>query len=421
MNILMLAMGSRGDVQPYVALGRGLVQAGHQVCLVTFKNFEKLATDHGLAIWPIDVDIEAFIQKPGTKDEIVGGNVLRSMRELATEAKRVGVMVGEQALEASDGMDMIVVGLSGVFMGAALSEKTGIPLVQAYSLPFYPTRTYPGLLLPSAGDWFGGCLNRFSHHLTRQIMWQTSRMADMATRKQVFKLPAAPFFGPFNAPVMQRNPTLFGISSVIFPFPNDWDPTKIHITGDWLLPHSTDWQPPDSLTDFLDAGSAPVYVGFGSMVSQNPEEMVRIVLEALERTGQRGVISAGWGGLAKRNVPDSVMMVDSIPHDWLFPRMRAVVHHGGAGTTAAGLRAGVPTVIVPFLGDQPFWGRFVEKIGVGTAPIASKKLTVDVLATRIERAVTDKAMRKKAAGLGAKIQAEDGVARAVQFIEQLRV
>jgi sterol 3beta-glucosyltransferase len=170
------------------------------------------------------------------------------------------------------------------------------------------------------------------------------------------------------------------------------------------------------LVEFLVAGSPPVYVGFGSMAGRNPEKVTQIVFESLARSGQRGVIATGWGGLAVSDLPDNLFKIESIPHDWLFPQMVAVVHHGGAGTTAAGLRAGKPTVICPFFGDQPFWGRRVFELGVGPEPIPHKKLSVEKLANAIQVAVSDDDIRKRAAGLGEKIRAENGIARAVDFI-----
>jgi UDP:flavonoid glycosyltransferase YjiC (YdhE family) len=166
--------------------------------------------------------------------------------------------------------------------------------------------------------------------------------------------------------------------------------------------------------DFLQSGPPPVYIGFGSMAGRDPERRAEIALEALKRSGQRGVLLTGWGGLQPRDLPDDVYAVDSVPHDWLFPQMAAVVHHGGAGTTAAGLRAGTPTVIVPFFGDQPFWGRRVAELGVGPAPIPQKQLSVERLAAAIRTAAGDPAMRARAQELGRRIRQEDGVARAVE-------
>jgi UDP:flavonoid glycosyltransferase YjiC (YdhE family) len=155
------------------------------------------------------------------------------------------------------------------------------------------------------------------------------------------------------------------------------------------------------------------------MSSRNPEATANLIVDALARAGQRGIIHAGWGGLQRTELPGSVLMINGAPFSWLFPRVAAVVHHGGAGTTSAGLRAGVPSVVVPFFGDQPFWGQRVADLGVGPAPIPRKKLTAERLAEAIRTAVTDEAMRGRAAELGARIRAEDGVANAVAVVERV--
>jgi len=203
----------------------------------------------------------------------------------------------------------------------------------------------------------------------------------------------------------------------VIPPPTDW-PDYIQVTGYWFLEPPTGWEPPSDLVKFLQAGPPPVYVGFGSMLSRKPEETADLILTALANTGQRAVLSSGWGGLKKENLPETVFMVGSIPHIWLFPRMAAVVHHGGAGTTGAGLHAGIPSIITPFFGDQPFWGHRVYELGVGPKPIPRQRLTVESLAEAIHAAVSDAAIRKNAAHLGKLIRAEDGVARAVAIIEQ---
>ena len=249
-------------------------------------------------------------------------------------------------------------------------------------------------------------------------MWQSFQPADRLARRQVLGVPAAPLGGPFNSEYTRRNPILYGYSPSVIPPPPDWD-GAIHVTGYWFLEPAEAWSPPPALEEFLQAGPPPVYVGFGSMSSRNPEEAADLVLEALRRVGQRAILLSGWGGLHKAELPASVFMVDSVPFTWLFPRLAAVVHHGGAGTTAFGLRAGVPSIVIPFFGDQPFWGRRVAELGVGPMPIPRQKLTVERLAKAIQTAVTDPMMHQRAAKLGAKIQAEDGVGRAVAVIGQL--
>lgn len=190
------------------------------------------------------------------------------------------------------------------------------------------------------------------------------------------------------------------------------------MTGYWFLRTPPGWSPPEPLRRFLEAGEPPVYVGFGSMPNQEPRATFDLILRALEMTGQRGVIYGGWGGLAGETAGDRALVIEGVPHEWLFPRMKAVVHHGGAGTTAAGLRAGVPNVVVPFFGDQPFWGWRVAALGAGPAPIPRRSLTAERLAAAIERAVTDPAIHGRASEIGARLRAEDGVANTVVLIQR---
>ncbi|HZG69876.1 MAG TPA: glycosyltransferase, partial [Herpetosiphonaceae bacterium] len=185
----------------------------------------------------------------------------------------------------------------------------------------------------------------------------------------------------------------------------------------WFLDDSEAWTPPPDLLAFLAAGAPPVYVGFGSMAGRDPASTTRIVLEAVERSGQRAVIATGWGGLVTGSVPESVHVIEAVRHDWLFPRVAAVVHHGGAGTTAEGLRAGIPTVICPFFGDQPFWGRRIHALGLGPEPIQQKRMTSGQLAEAIRTAATDPNMRRRAAEVGAQIRSERGVEQAVRILE----
>jgi sterol 3beta-glucosyltransferase len=188
-------------------------------------------------------------------------------------------------------------------------------------------------------------------------------------------------------------------------------------TGYWFLDRSPDWRPPAALVDFLDGGEPPVYVGFGSIPTGDPAAKARVVLEAL--AGRRAVLASGWGGLVATDLPANVLQIDQAPHDWLFPRMRAVVHHGGAGTTAAGLRAGKPAVVCPFFGDQPFWGERLRALGVAPAPVPQHRLDAGKLGAAIRRAVDDDALQARAAELADAIRSEDGVATAVAILEEL--
>ncbi len=418
MRIVLIATGSRGDVEPYLALGKGLQAAGHVVRLVSHENAGPLVKAHGVEFWPIEGNAQDVAQSPEMRELLEKGNFLAIMSKMGKDAQENALAFAKGGLAACQGMDLIIAGLGGMFIGAALAEKLNIEFMQAHYVPFSPTRAYPNALFPALPAFLNGALNRVSYRLAQQMMWQGFRSADAVARQQVLGLPKASFWGPYGSERFTRNPVLYGYSPAVIPPPSDWDSHK-QVTGYWFLDPANDWAPPANLVDFLQAGSPPVFIGFGSMSTRNPEAFTRTLVQALAQTGQRAILLTGWGGLGAIDLPETIFKLDAAPFTWLFPRMAAVVHHGGAGTTSAGLRAGVPSIIVPFFADQPFWGRRVADLGVGPAPIPRRQLTADRLAQAIQTAVTDQAMRQRAAELGAKIRSEDGIARAVEVIAQV--
>lgn len=417
MKIVIIAMGSRGDVQPYIALAKGLKAAGCSVRLVSHENFEGLVSSHKLEFCSVKGDVQAFMEAPETRKLLESGNFLALNAHTAKASRRTAIDWAKECLAACQGMDLLIAGVGGLFLSVALAEKLNLPLLQAYIFPFTPTKEFPAILFPQAISNLGGAVNRLSHHVFRQIMWQGARSGDRLARQQVLNLPIVPLWGSFNSPHLQRYPILYGFSPSVIAKPLDWKNT--HITGYWFLDEVPSWTPPAALLEFLEKGTPPVFIGFGSMVSRNPEETAELVLQAIQLTGQRAILQSGWSGLSKGDLPDTVYMVDSIPHSWLFPRVAAAVHHGGAGTTAAGLRAGIPAVVIPFFGDQPFWGQRLAELGVGPAPIPRKQLTAKRLAAAIHSTVNDRAMRQRAAALGTNIRAENGIANAVAIVKIL--
>ncbi len=417
MQVTIIAGGSRGDVQPYVALGKGLKEAGHTVRVLATQDFQDLITTYGLEFFDMGGGVKLLAQSQ-IQDIVEQGNLLKILAVTGQGAQQLARQTAVSGLVACQGSDLILAGFGGLSNGLALAEKLGIPFLQAYLMPFTPTREFPSVLMPPfpqtpLTSWTNG----LSHRLTQQMMWQMLRVADNQARTQVLQMAPAPFWGPFASLQRQTQPILYGYSPQVIPPPTDWT-DFIHVTGYWFLEPPGGWEPPGDLLNFLQAGPPPVYVGFGSMPSRKPEETTALVLQALARTGQRAVLASGWGGLKKEHFPETVFMIGSMPHSWLFPKMAAVVHHGGAGTTGAGLSAGIPSIVTPFFGDQPFWGRRVSELGVGPKPIPRQRLSVETLAEAIQRAVSDTAMRKNASHLGERIRAENGIARAVTVIEQ---
>lgn len=411
-QITIVASGSRGDVQPYVALGQGLQDAGFDVHLLSSSSFRPLAEGTGITFHPIGPNVEEMMQGDEWRKVLESGNFLKILARMQTESKRNAQEMARLTPPLLEGSDLILTGMGGIGGISAVADTMNIPMLLAYLFPFTPTREFPSPLVPTLP--FGAALNRLSFHVTRQMFWQTSKVVDV-TMRQTLGLKKGPFWGPFREIMQRQVPVMHGYSQHVLPRPSDW-PHDYTVTGYWFLEAPHDWQPPADLLAFLQAGPPPVYIGFGSMGSRKPEEAGRIALEALALSGQRGVLATGWGGLKLSDLPSNVHMISSIPHQWLFERMGAVVHHGGAGTTAAGLRAGVPSIIVPFMGDQPFWGKRAMDMGVGPAPIPRKQLSAQRLAEAITTAMTDQAMRARAADLGERIRAEDGISNAVEFV-----
>jgi len=416
MRIAVIAPGSRGDIQPFIALGQGLLRAGHAVRVVTNKDFDALVTSYGLEIRPVDIEVQAALQTREASAAVEGGGLIASFRKFAELASSATRMLVQAGLDAARDADIIISGLGGMFVGGALAEKLGLPFVQAYNVPLTPTAAFPGALLPWLSVWPRSLSHRLSHTLTRQAVWQAARSAGNRARVEMLGLPSAPLFGMFDNEVFRRGPLLYGFSSAVLPRPADWE-ERIHVTGYWFADEPDSWVPPAELLAFLEGGPPPVYIGFGSMSSERPGETMRLVLDALATHGRRAIVHAGWSGITSTASPENVLVVGSVPHSWLFPRVGAIVHHGGAGTTAAAILAGVPSVVVPFHGDQPFWAGLTEKLGVGTRPIPRRRLTVRRLAAAIEEALTQEELRRRAAALGDRVRQEDGVTRAVKLIE----
>jgi sterol 3beta-glucosyltransferase len=415
MHITMLALGSRGDVLPYTALGKGLKAAGHQVRFVTFENFEPLVAAQGLDFHPIRGDVQRILNRPdGQTLAESGQNAFRMARSVQ---RLFGVMAESFARDLSSpalwNTELIVNQLPGGLYGYDLAEKLGVPMIAAAVIPLTPTRHQPMLAFPSLLSPIPG-YNAFTHWLAYQLVWQAYRPAVSRWRQQTLDLSKAPLWGYSRLMEERRVPVLNGFSAHVVPRPPDWG-KHIHITGYWF-PEDEDWQPPDGLREFIQAGPPPVFIGFGSMPVRDPQRTTEVVLDALKRSGQRAVLHTGWGGIGQRDLPDYVWQIEYAPYAWLFPQMAAVVHHGGSGTTAFGLRAGVPSIIVPFLFDQFYWGKRLSALGVGVDPIPHKRLSAQRLAEALTTATTDTQMRQRATQLGERIRAEHGLKEAQDII-----
>lgn len=408
-------------MQPYVALGRGLQAAGHTVSVCTCEHFAGFVTDHGLDYRHMNNGFVDLIESLEGRAALEGmGSLFGTIRVLFTLVPKVGplqVRTQHDAWQAAQAVQPDLIVFHPKVAGAMdIAEALGVPVVMAPPFPQYvPTRDFPAVGLPDwpLGDIYRRSTYRLVHFLGHRIGGGPLR----TWRRRNGLGPRPARLGLFTDARGQAVPVLHGYSPHLVPTPTDWPSTALTM-GAWTLPGAPDWTPPQALVEFLAAGPPPVYVGFGSMAGRNPGRVTAIVLEALQRSGRRGVLASGWGGLAALAVPPGVMVIEHAPHDWLFPQMAAVVHHGGAGTTQAGLRAGRPSIVCPFFGDQPFWGRCVHALGAGPAPIQQRRLTAGRLADAIVAATTDPGIAAAAEALGRHLRAERGVEVTVDWIER---
>lgn len=422
MKLLLLTLGTRGDVQPFVALGVTLKAAGHEVSVCAPVSFAPLITQYGLTYAPMSDEIVQLTQaQEGRKILGEAGSLLGLLKGWLRLARRVGPMqrrVLDDAWAAAQGMDAIIYhpkALAGIDLG----ERLGIPVFLVLPAPaLVPTRVFPSPVLPPVmvPPTLQGAYNRATYRLPQLMNAATAGIVNRWRREVLSLGPRPTLQDPLRYPDGRAVPVLYPFSPHVAPPPADW-PEGVAVTGYWVL-EASEWRMPDGLLEFLRAGPLPVYVGFGSIAGRDPARTAETVVRALSRAGQRGVLATGWGGLEVAELPSTIFKLESAPHDGLFPHMAAVVHHGGAGTTAAGLRAGKPTVVCPFFGDQPFWGERVAALGVGPDPIPQRRLTEENLAAAIRRAATDAQMQRRASDLGVKLRAEAGTERAVEVLGQ---
>ncbi|MEU4745099.1 glycosyltransferase [Actinosynnema sp. NPDC023658] len=404
-RVSVLTAGSRGDVEPFLALGGRLRAVGHAVRLVTHREFELVVRAAGLDFVELPGDPKATLAGPE-------GQALLAARSPVALVRRLREVVGPElrgsltaAVEACRDADVVVYSTLVAF-GPTVAEYLDVPVVAAHLSPNTPTRAFPMTALPKPVP---AVLNHATWRFSEALLWRAFRPL-LNDQRADLGLPPLPRRTP---PPHGRAPRLYGFSPAVVPPPRDWTPID-HVTGYWFT--DTDTVLPPALTDFLDAGEPPVYLGFGSMRDPDPSAATDLLLTAARRVGRRAVLLSGWSGLHQADTSDDVLVVDDVAHRALFPRCAAAVHHGGAGTTAAAVLAGVPSVVVPFFADQFFWGRRVTELGVGTATPARDRLTADVLADALRTALS---RARPARALGDRVAAEDGPGAAVTMLERL--
>lgn len=417
MILSLIAIGSRGDVQPIVALGRGLSDAGYTVRIVTQESFAPMVRQQGLEFFPVEGDAEALTNEmmlAGMKGN--GLNLLSMYRGIMRTFGAITQSYQEAfAAEVLRDSDAILSQLPGGFYGYDLAEHLRVPYIALSVIPQEVTSAYPLSLLPMRFS-LGGRYNRLTYAVGQQLAWHPFRKSINQFRHELGLPPASFWWGNMRRMAREHVPVIQGFSEYVIPKQPEWG-EHVHTTGYWTLDESSK-EPSDALLRFLETGDPPVFIGFGSMPVPEPQSTTTLILEALKRSGKRGILHTGWAKLGATELPDTVFPLDYAPYAWLFPRMSAVIHHGGSGTTGLALRSGVPSMVIPFTADQPFWGARTHALGVGATPIPFTRMTAENLAQAIQIMTQSTDMQRQAVHLRDAMAAENGVQQAVELIQR---
>lgn len=421
MKITILTTGSRGDVQPFIALAQALKNRGDDVLLAAPPNFEQFVTEHGISFCSLGIDLKQFLNEPEARAAIDSGNIIKQLRWRQKHINELFIRTFEDAWKVSQGSDLLIF-KSSISVGPGIATRLNIPCVEVGFIPLTATRYFPCALMKNQRNSQNAILSRFrklaSAAKLNFIMWQLVRGIVNKFRVEVLQIAPIPFWGENFKRGKLNRPTIYAYSPIVLPKPKDW-PEHIHVVGNWFLRESNEWIAPEHLIKFIEAGSPPVCFGFGSMTRQDPEETTLIIVNALKRTNQRGIILGGWSEIGlKQTLPDFVLALPEAPHEWLFPKMAAVVHHGGAGTTAAALKAGIPSVIVPHLGDQPFWAERLYESGLAAKPLDIAMLSAKNLAERITAATTDLSIKANTTAVKEKMKHESSIVKSLEIIDE---
>lgn len=420
MKIAITTVGTRGDLQPYVALGLGLKDAGYIVQIVSAKNEEAFVRSYGLDFYALNVDIQKLMEGDDVQKMSKGNNPLKFiLSHLKGSKKLKDLMVRTQGeiWDACENADLIIFH-AGMPIGFFIAKIKNKKSVLATAFPVVTTKDYPSVLFytfPRLGQAF----NLFTHFIFDKVFWAFAKspVKEFWNKNVGIKMDFST--SPLKQQIKSGQPVLNGYSPRLFHQSKKW-PENIHTTGSWFIEDDANVTAAADLENFINLGDPPLYIGFGSMKELSSfKKTFDLIIEALNITKQRAVVGLGWTTNNYTGaIPENIFLIESVPHSWLFPKMKMVIHHGGAGTTAAGLTAGKPTIIIPHNADQPAWGQKVYELGAGSKPIKKTKLTADKLANAILFALQPTIIAN-AGQLGQQLRKEDGVKAAVKIIDKL--
>ncbi len=405
MKFTFLTYGTEGDTRPLVALAQALAARRHAVHLLADAATAGSAQAHGIGFTALAGSMRDALAPGGALAGVVAGRRGAAVlaRAFAQSARDHTAAWMRSASEVAQDSDVLVFSGLASYAGLAVAEGLDLPCVGAGLWPMTPTGDFASLFLraPALPRW----ANRLSHHAVNRLTWSLFRPAVDAGRMEVFG--QAP-----RRRMWQGYPVLYGCSPALVPRPRDWAP-EVELCGAWHLPQRA-WTPPAALQRFLDAGEPPLYIGFGSMAGFDRGALMRAVKGAVG--ARRALLYPGWSGIDTSELPPNFFVLGDTPHDWLFPRTALVVHHGGAGTAHAAARSGVPSVVIPFAGDQFFWAQRLAQLGVASVCPDAARLDAVQLAQLFAQASTP-LCRSNAMALAGRLYGEDGVAAACARLE----
>jgi sterol 3beta-glucosyltransferase len=409
-RVAIATIGTAGDVRPYLALAIELKNHGHDVVLGANADFEDFVTSHGIEFHNLGTNIQDWLQE-SRFDTAISQMKLHHFPQLLRQGQALVERAARNSWVMAQGADAMVVNINTSF-GIDIAEALDIPVIMTAMQPLNPTQEFPvcAYEVPDLGPTF----NKLSY-IAMNIQQGYYDLPRDRVRKELMGLGPRKRGGLFKDSHGNNLPTLYNFSSIVSPRPRDWPQTAV-VTGFWFLDDNSGWRPSPELQRFLDAGPPPVYIGFGSMPF-GAERNTQILKTALEQWGGRAIVSRGWGGINVDDLPETVFAVSEAPHDKLFPLCAAVVHHGGAGTTAAGLKAGKPTFTLPQAYDQRYWGRRVRALGCGPAPVRLRAVTPEILSSALHELTSNQTMMANAKSIGEALRGEEGLTTAVHFIE----
>ena len=411
LKITILTYGSRGDVEPFAALAGGLIARGYGVTLAGPAKYRDLITSPEVNVHPLPGDpgrlAEDFREK-------AGANPLKTFSVMSQHVRPIAQQVFDESQKAVQGADLVLHSFAMTDGGHTLASRVGAGSISVQFFPvFSPTGAFPALMFPDLP--LGPSYRWLTHWASTRLFHWGGRVLYRMLRRRSRTLPRLEKW-PFQSGSEEAVPILYAYSPEVVPKPADWDDRSV-VTGYWFREPGEAWEPPDEVRAFLRRPRRKVYIGLGSMLPDPGRELMGMFVKILESLGLAGIVSAKDQQDGPAALGEHSLLVGELPHSWLFPRLDAAVHHGGAGTTGAVIRAGIPGLVLPVSADQFFWGRRVAALGLGPEPVPFHRLTASRLSAALEKMITSRDMQVKARVMGKRVRLENGIDKAVEFIQ----